>query len=154
MSFHYDQTGVTPSSGFGPVPKGTYLLKIIRIEEKKSSKGDPQVIVDYEIQDTEYLGKKIRFHRVTFLGKDEEGKPREGAGIAIHFLKTIGEPWEGPVTIEPQRWIGKLLRAKVDVEEDFNRDLRNVVKFVNPVNPPAPLGHVTDGPVDEEGVPF
>ncbi len=154
MPFHYDQTGITPSSGFGPVPRGTYLVKIIRVEEKRSSKGDPQVIVDYEVQDAEYLGKKIRYHYVTFIGKDENGKPKEGAGIAVHYLKTIGEPWEGPMDIDAQRWIGKLLRVYVIVEEDFNRNLRNTVKGVSSANAPAPVAPSGEANLSNEEVPF
>jgi len=142
MTLDYDATGVRPTGGYEPVPKGNYLLKIIRAQETRSkSNHDPQVIVDFEIQDKEYLGRKIMFHRVTFIPRE-----REGAGIAIHFLKTIGEPFEGPLQIDATRWMGKIVRAAVDVELDFNNNFRNVIKSVGPLNPVTPEG--------EEGVPF
>ena len=143
MSFEFDASGIKPSGGFEPVPKGTYLLKIIKATEKRSkSAGYPQVVVDFEVQDKDYLGKKIRFHNVTFLPRD-----KEGAGMAIHFVKSIGEPFEGPLQIDATRWVGKLIIGSVDIEMDWNNFPRNAVKGVRSMNSPLPEAN-------EEGVPF
>jgi hypothetical protein len=143
MTFNYDATNIKPTAGFAPVPKGRYQLKIIKAIEKKSRNGDPQVVVDFEVLGNEYFGKQIRFHNVTFL---PEGN--KGAGIAIHFVKALGEPHEGRFAVDANRWIGRFLKGFVDVEEDWNGQLRNVVKDVQPI------GMNPDGTPSEEEVPF
>lgn len=140
MTIIYDTTGIKPTGGFEPVPKGNYRLRIVKVLETKSkSGGDPQVIVDFEVDSGEYMGHQIRFHRVTFLRPE-----REGAGIAVHFLKVIGEPYEGSIQIDAERWLGKVVRASVDVELDYNNNPRNVIRKVGPFDPST----------EEEEVPF
>ena len=60
------------------VPPGTHNLSIVKATEKFTKKGDPMVVVDYEIVDGDYIGKLIKNHCVVFF-KDKESP---GAGIA------------------------------------------------------------------------
>jgi hypothetical protein len=142
MRFAYDASNVHPSGGNMPIPRGKYLLKIESVVEKRSRNGDPMVVVDFRVTDSKYSGRKIRFHHVTFLPPEAKG-----AGMAIHFLKSIGEPFEGAIAIESARWIGKTLYGLVEQEPDLNGVPRNVVREVESLAEGAALK-------DEEGVPF
>lgn len=159
MAFRIDAKGIPESGGYSPVPPGKYILQIISaIEGFAKNSGKPQVVVGFKIAEGEHQNKKILFHRVTFLGKDENGMPMPGAGIAIHFLHSIGEPYEDAnTTVEAQRWIGKTLMGTIEVKPDFNGNLRNNVKFVDPLPLPLlpqaehlPVGHSED----TEEIPF
>lgn len=128
MSFQYNASNVKPTSGgFAPLPKGKYLLQIEAAAEKRSKNGDPQVVVTFKVRDSRFNGRRIRFHNVTFLPEEAEG-----SGIAIHFVKSIGEPWQGQLVVEPTRWIGKLLWGHVDQKPDDRGNVWNVVKDVEP----------------------
>lgn len=123
MSFDYNATGVKPSDGeYTPLPDGVYDLKIIKAEEKTTKNGDPMVVVDFEVvNNPDFSGKKIKFHNVAFVPRTNPG-----AGIPVHFLKTIGEPWEGAYKVQPQDWLGKFLKAKVGIREYEGKQYNNV----------------------------
>ena len=114
-----------------PVPAAVYLLRILEATDKNkdglpltSKKGNPMVKCKLEIADGEYAGRVI-FHWVTFI---EPGNP--GDGMAIHFLKHIGEEWEGDFIVEPENWIDKTFRAFVKVEKDNEGKPRNSVGWL------------------------
>lgn len=136
MAFRIDTKGIPPAGGFEPIPPGKYILRIVSaMEGYAKSSGKPQVVVGFEVEEGPYRGRKILFHRVTFLGKDINGIPLKGAGIAIHFLHTIGEPYDDANTeVNPQNWIGKTLLATIECKEDFNGNMRNNIKFVDPIS--------------------
>lgn len=132
--FRYNGTGIKPTSGgFSIVPAGTYKLKIANTFEGKSKNGDPMVTVDFVVVGGEHDGAAIRFHNVTFFGRTPEGKPKAGAGMAVHFLKTIGEPWEGEYEVNSLRWRGRGLEADV-IEDIYNGKTTNKVKEVRPLS--------------------
>jgi hypothetical protein len=144
MPHVYDSRGIKPTKpgSFIMVPKGRYMLKIDTCDEGFSTQGDYKVVVDFEVLKPEqYAGAKIRFHNVTFIAA---GKP--GAGIAVHFLKSIGEPWEEreKLDIDPQRWVGKMLWADVDVDEYTDKNGKPRKKNIL----------ITIDPMTDEDVPF
>lgn len=111
MSFDHDFTGVDPDKkgGYPKLPPGTYKFRIQTALSGQSANGNPNVALDCEVaDDVEHNGKLIP-HWVTFLPKDNAG-----AGISCHFLKVIGEPWEGKVVVEPENWVGKSFLGKVE----------------------------------------
>lgn len=114
MPFDMDFTGVEIKK-FSQVvvPPGTYNLSIVKATEKFTKKGDPMVVVDYEIVDGDYIGKLIKNHCVVFF-KDKESP---GAGMAKSFLKTIGLDNDGNVTVDATKWIGRRVVGKVVNEE-------------------------------------
>lgn len=123
--FKYDSTGVNMDRpGFTPAPEGNYTLMIKEVEEKTTKKGNNMVSCICEIDTGEHIGKKI-WHNVTFLDKGAKG-----AGMAIHFLKTINEPWEGEFDVNPNDWIGKTFNAHLIIEKDLKGRDRNVVGWV------------------------
>ena len=129
MAFSYNAEGIEINPKIKPIPEGEYALEIVKVQESKTKKdGYPCVIVEFRVIDNVSLnGKKIPFHYVTFFPKENRG-----AGISIHFLKTIGEPYEKDFVVEPYKWIGKRIKAHVVIEK--GRDGKsefNKVKWVN-----------------------
>lgn len=117
MSFPHDAAAPTEGGGSRLLPAGKYELLITKVEEKKSKNGYPMVNVTCEVKNNEeYNGAKV-FHNVTFLPKD---KP--GAGMSTHFLKTIGEPWDGAITVDPDAWVGESFVAKISTREYDKKD--------------------------------
>ena len=117
MSFPHDAAAPTEGGGSRLLTQGKYELLITKVEEKKSKNGYPMVNVTCEVQNNEeFNGAKV-FHNVTFLPKD---KP--GAGMSTHFLKTIGEPWEGAIEVNPDAWVGEDFIAKISTREYDKKD--------------------------------
>jgi len=115
--FTHDAAAPTEGGGARLLPAGKYELVITKVEEKKSSKGYPMVNVTCEVKNNEeFNGAKV-FHNVTFLPKD---KP--GAGMSTHFLKTIGEPWEGAIEVTPDNWVGDEFTARLSTREYDKKD--------------------------------
>lgn len=132
MKRSYDSTGVPLDSGFAPVPEGIYSLIIREVADTKdgmpwkTKNGDDYVRVTCEIDDKSvYLGRKV-WYGVTFI----DDKTRPGAGMAINFLKNIGEPWEGAFEIDTDRWIGKTFKVKLKITRDNKNNLRNDVAYI------------------------
>lgn len=109
MPTAYDATGIDPDARtFELLPDGNYTLKIVKAEETKSKAGNLMAKVECEVvNNLDFNGRKV-FHNVTFLDPKEKG-----AGMAIHFLKTIAQPWEGKIEIDIPRWEGATFLAKV-----------------------------------------
>lgn len=136
MPFTVNSKGVPPKrpGDFQLLPNGNYILEITDYQEGFTSKGDPKVTVDFIVRKpNQYDGSPIKFHNVVFIPK---GRP--GAGIAIHFLKCIGEPWEESETldVDPARWMKKRIKAKVVTEEYKDKSgasrKKNVIKEIDP----------------------
>lgn len=127
MSFTHDATGVESEMKFRLLPdKKWFPFKIADIVETKSSKGFPMVKAICEvIDDPEHAGMAI-WHYVTFLPKDAQG-----AGICIHFLKSIGQPHEGVITVKPEDWISKRFMGFVIVDT-YNGKPNNKIYKVSP----------------------
>lgn len=117
MSFPHDAAAPTEGGGARLLPPGKYELVITKIDEKKSKKGYPMVNVTCEVKNNdEFNGAKV-FHNVTFLPKDQPG-----AGMSTHFLKTIGQPWEGAIEVNPEAWLGGDFTAKISTREYDKKD--------------------------------
>lgn len=140
MPFPYDTTGVPvdEKKSFEKklLPKGNYDLQIVEFVAKSgksypcegtTKNGDPKVDLLVEVlNDGDFKGERL-FHSVTFMAKD---KP--GAGMSVHFLKTIGQPWEGKVDVNPTQWIGAKFRGYV-VEDEYQGKKGNKIKGVEPI---------------------
>jgi len=112
MSFNYDATGVDASGGFPVIEdEGWFPFSIGVATEGKSKNGDYQVVVDTVCLNSKWKDYGVR-HWVTFL---PPGSP--GAGMAIHFLKCIGQPYEGALNVDPMAWERKNFMARVIVNK-------------------------------------
>lgn len=135
---NYDATGVSldrPQRKL--LEEGWYTFRIRDVKESKSKRGDFMAKVTCEVVDNLlYTGTWV-FHNVTFVPPAEKG-----AGMAVHFLKTIGEPWEGKIDIQIPHWLGAKFQGKVTTTE-YEGKKRNEITEVKVV-----------GERDESEVPF
>ncbi len=124
--FPYDSTGVKPSAGFGVVPPGEYHMIITDYTEKLNKHGLPTYRIECQIDE---IGKEGRvWHNINILPRDNKG-----AGIALHFLKSIGEKWEGQVEIEADNWVGKRFYGFVTISKNNqDRDQNEITKLFPP----------------------
>jgi hypothetical protein len=118
MGFRYDATGVDANGGYPIIEtEGWYPFKIVDATPGKSKNGDFQVTVDAVCTDRRWKDYKVR-HWVTFLPKTTpDGLPNKGAGMAIHWLKSIGEPYENVLDVEPRDWENATFMGKVIISE-------------------------------------
>lgn len=152
--FNMDMTGVEETGDFSPAPVGTYVLKILDTKEGKSQRGHYQVDVTLAIAGGQYDGKKV-WHKITFIPKGEPG-----AGFSKHWLKVIGQPYEGAITVNPVRWRGARLEADLVTEEYVDKEgvskRKNAIRELRAVNAPGAASDSTPPIVEEKGqsVPF
>lgn len=114
MSMDYGNTN--EAGDFSPAPSGIYKLKIMTLEDGETRNGDPKVSVVLKVSAGQYVGKKV-YHNVTFMAPDHPG-----AGFAKHWLRVIGQPYEGKVTVDTSRWGGAEFLARLAVEEYTNKN--------------------------------
>lgn len=136
MSFDYDATGIDMDQQFSNklLPKGTYDFEIIEFVSKAGkqyplegyTKENNYPKVDLLVEVTtpgEFEGERL-FHSVTFIPK---GKP--GEGMALHFLKAIGQPYEGKLTVDASQWVGGEFVGYV-IEDEYQGKKRNKISQV------------------------
>lgn len=127
MGFKYDATGVDANGGYPIIDQpGWYPFRIISATEGQSKNGAYQVTIDVACLDTRYKDYGVR-HWVTFLPKEAKG-----AGMAIHFLKSIGEPFEGVLNVDPMSWERKCFMGKVEVSE-YQGKRNNKFSEISPI---------------------
>jgi hypothetical protein len=123
----YDGTGVDASGGFPIIEKpGWYPFRIVAVTEGESKNGDYQVTVDAACLDPLWKDYGVRYW-VTFLPKENKG-----AGMALHFLKCIGEPHEGKIDVDPMAWERKTFMGKVIVSE-YEGKKNNKFSEISPI---------------------
>lgn len=136
MEFSWNAGGQEPMD-FSPIQPGKYPVCIIEVKPGTTKNGDNMVEAHCVIDaDVPAKGRHI-WNRVSFIS---QGKP--GAGIAVHFLKTIQEPFEitKDFKVSPKSWIGKRFIATIINEKYINPStmeerINNVIKGVEPVDP-------------------
>ena len=156
MSHRYDGSNVKPGSGYEPIPKGRYLLLIIDAQEGHTkTNGDYKVVVEYRVYTGPFEKRRIKFHNVIFFPPDHPM-----AGLALHYLRCIGEPYEGEFDVNPDAWLGKLVWGEVAIKGKFN-EVKGIEKFTEgetdgPVkhDEPADVAATSEEAPPEEEVPF
>lgn len=111
MPGKYDGEGVKMDS-FVLLPEGEYTLRIIDVAQSYTKVQDDMITVGYEVVGGEYNLEKVPYFRVIFF-KDRAHK---GAGMALKFLKSIGEPYEGQFQWNEKNWVGKKLKGTIKHE--------------------------------------
>lgn len=116
MSYKMNYTGVDESGSFEPLPEGTYVVSIERVEETVTkSSGLPMVKVRYKVLNDGKHRNRIVFDQIVLFGKDDKG-----AGMTKHFLHVIGEPYDAIFEVNPQNWIGKELLVQLKIDKEYN----------------------------------
>lgn len=135
----YDATGVEPSGGGQGklLPKQWFTFEVISFVSKamdeypldgKTKNGDPKVDVLTEVVDEgEWKGHRV-FHTVTFLPKG-----KDGAGMSIHWLKTIGQPYEGKFKPDSRAWVGSRARGYA-IEDEYMGKKKNKWGEIKPLD--------------------
>ncbi len=139
MSFHYNATGIDPDvKSFELLPDGKYTLKITKATEAESKNKNFMVKLECEVvNNPDWNGRKV-FHNVTFLAPSAKG-----AGMAIHFLKTIAQPFEGDLDVDVTAWEGAQFIAKLGHAQYTNNKGRLVDK-----------NEIVEVEKDESWIPF
>lgn len=162
--FEFDATGITPSAqGQGKLlPRRWFKFVVLDYTTNDGSKTYPMdgltkegkfpkvdVLTEVVDPDQEFNGARV-FHTVTFLPATTNGKPTKGAGMAIHWLKTIGQPYEGKIKPNSKAWIGAEAMGYA-IEDDYKGKIKNKWGEIKPIlaDPQAPLKKESD-----EDVPF
>jgi len=120
-----------------PIPEGKYHLRIISADsgtiKTGSNYGCDKVTVSFSVIGGTYSGRTINYHNVSFLPAMRDGEYVPGSGMALNFLKCIGEPYstEGEYTWDERRWIGKICSAYVVIEPDGQGRKWNRIRFIN-----------------------
>lgn len=149
LIFDYSDENIDTPKGksYEPVPAGDYWLEIMECDPRTTKNGDPMVNVMFEIRNGQHDGRKV-WTNITFF-KDHTNK---GAGIALHFLHCIGEPYTGKFKVDIMNWIGKRTKAALDIET-YEGKRRNKVKWFITDLPNGAAKEAEKDPFDEE-VPF
>lgn len=142
--FDYDATGVQPSSqGQGKIlPKAWFNFEIISYTTNDGSKTYPMEGYTKEnhypkvdlllqvIDNPEYEDCRV-FHTVTFMPKD-----KDGAGMAIHFLKCINQPFEGKIKPNSEDWVGEKLQGYA-ITDEYKGKTKNKLGEIRPYATPT-----------------
>lgn len=151
----YDGTGVDAEGGFPIITEeGWFPFRIVAATEGQSKNGDYQVVVDAVCLDAKWRDYGVR-HWITFLPKEQKG-----AGMALHFLKVIGQPYEGVFDIEPKNWERRMFMGKVIVstyEGKKNNKFAEIAAMKK--DDDDPFGSAVKGAMNvqaptESGIPF
>ena len=136
--FDFNATGIdADSKGTSKVlPKGWYDLKIVEFVSKagdtypkdgRTKNNDPMVNILCEVfNHPEFAGERV-FHTVTFL---KAGTP--GAGMSVHFLKTIGQPFEGSFSVDSSKWVGSTFAGYI-IQEEYKGKPKNKIGEIKPL---------------------
>ena len=143
----HDATGIEPTTGGQTklFPKGWYNFEIVSFQSQAGDvypmegltkeKKYPKVDFLAEVVDNqEFKGERV-FHNVTFIPKG-----KDGAGMSIHFLKTIQQPYEGKLQVNTDDWVGQRFTGYVNTDE-YNGKKKNKiieVKVYEPKNDGVP----------------
>lgn len=112
-------------SGFDPLPDGQYPVKVVEVEERSTSKGDPMWSLQLEVLSGQYAGRII-FDNITW---SEAGMKR------VKFvLRRLGLELSGEQEIKPEDLVGKaaLVTTMIDTyfsEKHGKEKRRNQIPF-------------------------
>lgn len=133
LEFNWNAGGQEPMD-FSPMKPGKYKVCVVEVKPSVSRNGDNMIEAHCVVDQEEGKGRHI-WHRVTFI---KEGKP--GAGIAVHFLKTIGQPFDinADFKVKPKEWLGKRFLATV-INDSYTNPTTMEVKVNNKISGVEPL---------------
>lgn len=114
MKGYIDMTGVKEQGDFVLLPEGKYWVEIIDKKDKTTEGGDPMVSIKMIVSRGTYQDEAWVWDNIVFPGL---GSPAEKIkGRTKRFLHAIGEPHEGEIDWDSDRWIGKEVQIEVKHE--------------------------------------
>ena len=112
MKHTLDYSETNEAGNFDPAPEGIYRLKIVEHEDGETQTGRAKVMPKCKVvNECPHKGKVIK-HTVTII---PGGEP--GAGFLKHFLRVIGQPFEGRFQLNSDRWDNAEFMARVSIED-------------------------------------
>lgn len=159
LEFSWNAGGQEPMD-FSPMKPGKYAVCIIEVKPSRSQKGDAMIETHCVVDQDEGRGRHI-WNRITFIS---EGKP--GAGIAVHFLKSIGEPFDihNDFKVNAKNWLGRRFMATV-INDRYTNPVTMETKVTNKITGVEPITPLENkelaakyaakaAAVDDDQVPF
>lgn len=79
-------------TGFDPLPPDTYIGMVVDSKEKKTSKGGTMIVLEIDVQDGEYAGRKI-FENLNIVNANPKAEKIafEALGELSHAIKLTGK---------------------------------------------------------------
>lgn len=152
MRMEYDATNI--KSNYNLLSDGWHPFKIVEVEDRESSKGYPQALAKCKCTDTKCAGASEVWNYVTVIPPDQKG-----ASMVIHWLKSIGQPYEGKIVLDTEKWLGKKFLGKVTTE-DYKGKTNNKLKEISPyrdmdssMEAQPPASEIDKGD-DDSAIPF
>ena len=119
MRGHINTTGINENASFALCPEGEHWFEISETEDATTKNGDPMVKITLKGVDPESTGSFVWDNIVIPLPNSPSFKIM---GRTKHFLHCIGEPYEGEVEFDSDRWIGRKALAFIRHEEYRAKD--------------------------------
>ena len=80
---------------FSQLPKGAYVCKILRIEERESKKGNPMIVINFDVAEGEYKD---------FYKKQYEANENEDKHWSYDATFYLSVPYEGCKSFITEQW--------------------------------------------------
>lgn len=108
----------TDRQEYEPIRPGTYFLTVVDVEETESKKGAPMVKVQFEVSPGQECEGRSVYDYIVFMDSM--------LWKVQKFLKCIGEPYKGEVKIDPDQWIARVCKVRIETQDykNQNGDLR------------------------------
>lgn len=106
---------------FGPLPDGTYTVRIESCTEKETQAGFPQFQIEFVVLDDHAKGRKIR-DSILFM----DGPAMQRTKFVLHRL---GFKTEGILTVEAEDLIGRECFIVCSGTREHNGKTYNVIPF-------------------------
>jgi len=128
-----DFTGEEEFGGFPPFlsdlhgPAGIYGAQITRVEDGESRAGDALMKVWWKILWGPIGHPSMNQFNGSAITQQVSFHPN-AKGAVMHFLHMIGEPYQGQVQIDLDRWVNRKcrVRVKVEIPEGYEKTFWNV----------------------------
>lgn len=116
-------------SSFEPIPQGLYDIMVSNITDQTSKKGDDMLLIEFEIVDHNYNGRKIWEYWV-FPEATDDGKVKTLA-ISRSKIAALATACGVDKVNDTDRLVGKTCSARVGIKPSDNPEMyppKNVIK--------------------------
>jgi len=139
-----DYSGTDEIKSFPPFNAGVYGFIVTKIEDTKTRDGVPMAKVTCSVANKcDSLGRLV-FENITFHEPDAPG-----AGFTKHWLRVIGQPFEGNVNYDTQEWLNAAFIGKVGYEEYKGRVKNTIEESWHVDDDDAPEFSISSEPIPE-----
>ena len=131
------------------LPDGIHIMRVSEVDDHKPTKnGDWMAKVTFEAVKGEYAGKTAVDYIVVPKASSASLNMMWKARV---FLKAIGEPHKGPITVDTDNWFRKVVKVEVKGDEFNGKTTAKIAKYLSMEGAEA-VAAKSDAPDNE--VPF